>query len=1833
MIVILCLIAAMLVPAMPNQAEPVDVTDPVMSVLGQTDAANAGRSIAFLDIDDDGIADLVVGAPGDDSTGLSSGKVMIYLGDEMKSDPDIEITGSAGERFGYAVARAGDVNSDGVDDLIVGAPSNDEGDLDVGAAYIIFGSEDVGSLPTSASGADIVVLGEDTRGQLGYAVSTAGDANLDGVDDVLIGVPLAGAGMVHLLYGDSSMDNTPDKTFTGSNDGDQFGFALVGGLNLDGSAQPDVVVGAPASSSGKGAVRVILNPEKATPKIITLTGDMVGDWFGRSVAVLDYNDDIYGDVAVGAPGASSVGKVYLYYGSASAGKFDKMEDVTFSVGQAGDMFGASVSAGDPRTDGIGDLVVGAPANDTAGVNAGRAYAFYGNETADSEPDVVVEGAEAESWFGLCVAAGINETADYNDDYAADFAVGAPDCGAASQGAAYLYLGIRIVTPEDPTIYGYVLDTVTGEGLNDVLVTLESPAYTRSVRTTSNGSYGLAATVSLPPGTYWINASFDDYFTASEQHALTLDTRTNVSFNLNAMPVIQGVISDGNATGALENALVEVHDDSETLLDSMTTDATGEYHFLLDVEGDVTITVSKEYYFDGVIELTVAGNDDLTEDLTLDHYPILLFTAEDTAGDPIEGVEVSVSIDGVLLETGETDASGGTTIMVPGTGFAYVNSSRVGYVSDSSTVDLLANVIDSLSVAMDQQSSISGTVKDSLFETPVSGATVELFDAGSSDVLDTETTDSYGFYTFAVVEEGAYDLRVTATGYIRQYRPGVDVLKDETATEDFWLVTDSTPPTSEISDPQPGLLCLTAQVNVYANATDPNGNEILDVALYYSHEGKPYMQWGSWDTEAPYMFEFDASETHGDGIYEFYTIARDCAGNQQPAPTTNDTWIVMSSGVPVSEVDALDSYQSTETFTVTVSGSDPFGVQYIELWYSYDGGAFELYDQDDAAPYSWEFTAADGDGEYSFYSILFNDIGQTELPPDEPDASTLLDTTDPTATISSPEDDADIDTGTVELEAEIADVGAGLDYVSYQVGSGDEVVVDLEDGQASYDLAVTLDLEDGEHTIVVTAVDVLDWQFSDDVTFRVDTTDPELTILHPVDGSAVNTLDVEVSWTAEDAVTGVELTEIRMGGGAWETVVGTSKLYADLDDDVYTVDVRVTDGAGNEDTETTTFEVDTIAPTVYITDPEDDDLFMTSTVSVMWEQSDIGSGLDKVEIRIDGGDWELTVTTTTEFTSVSEGSHTVDVMATDLAGNTDTDSVTFDVDVDDTAPIITVTSPEDGELLSVNSVTAEWTVTDGDTGIDTVEYKFDAADWVETTASGSVTLSDLAEGDHTFSVRAEDNAGNSAVVPVQFVVDTLDPTVVITSPTDGATLGTVDVTVEYTTDGTGSAIDVVERSVDGGAWEAAGASSTLVESLDEGVHTVDIRVTDGAGHQATAGVEFTVDVSAPVVMITSPADDALLSTNSVTVEWTVSDSGATVEGSLDGGAWLPATGTSATFTDLSDGEHTVTVRATDGASNEGEDSVTFTVDTTPPTVSITAPEEDAIIDSSSVVITWTATDAVTTERSVDGGTWEAVTGTSVTISPLADGEHTVEIRVTDEADNQASAIVTFTVDTDAPAVDTTPPTVSITSPAGSSSLDTSSVTVTWTASDGTGSGIDTVEVNLDAGAWTTVTGSSNEFAALTEGTHTVSVRVTDNAGNVATAAVTFMVDTVDPSLSITSPEAAWETEDKSVTVTWTCTDTGCGIDRIEVCIDGEAFVSVGTASERVFSDLEAGEHTVDVRAYDEAGNMVEESIVFTVTEDTGISALLIGGIVLAIIVLAAVAVMLMRRKKTPAPPQE
>ena len=190
--------------------------------------------------------------------------------------------------------------------------------------------------------------------------------------------------------------------------------------------------------------------------------------------------------------------------------------------------------------------------------------------------------------------------------------------------------------------------------------------------------------------------------------------------------------------------------------------------------------------------------------------------------------------------------------------------------------------------------------------------------------------------------------------------------------------------------------------------------------------------------------------------------------------------------------------------------------------------------------------------------------------------------------------------------------------------------------------------------------------------------------------------------------------------------------------------------------------------------------------------------------------------------------------------------------------------------------------------------------------------------------------------------------------------------------------------------------------------------------------------------------------------------------------------------------------------------------------------------------WTESDSgsgvAMTEIKVDSGSWNVVSGTSDNISGLSGGPHIIYMTAMDHVGNVNTASVAFTVDTIAPSVSITYPT------AGSYNV-TGSVTVKWTASD-SGSGIAKTEIQVDSSSWSVVSGTSDALTSLSNGSHTVTVRATDNAGNAKTASVSFVIDTAAPVLRIMNPLAGSFTNLTSVMVKWYAEDGGSGIVKTE-----------------------------------------------------------------------------------------
>jgi len=322
------------------------------------------------DVDADGYDDLIVGAPYNDAGGINAGRAYVYSG--LTGDTLYTFTGeAAGDWFGRSVSRAGDVEGDGYSDLIVGARYNDAGGTDAGRAYVYSGH--TGNLIYTFTG-------EAVDDHFGFSVSGAGDVDDDGYDDLIVGADYNDAGGTDAgrAYVYSGQTGNLIYTFTGEAAEDRFGLTVSRAGDVDGDGYSDLIVGARNNNAGgTNAGRAYVYSGQTGGLLYTFTGEAAGDYFGISVSGAgDVDGDGYKDLVVGAgwndAGGTDAGRAYVYSGQTGGLLY------TFTGEAAGDYFGISVSgAGDVDGDGYKDLIVGAGWNDAGGTHAGRAYVYSG----------------------------------------------------------------------------------------------------------------------------------------------------------------------------------------------------------------------------------------------------------------------------------------------------------------------------------------------------------------------------------------------------------------------------------------------------------------------------------------------------------------------------------------------------------------------------------------------------------------------------------------------------------------------------------------------------------------------------------------------------------------------------------------------------------------------------------------------------------------------------------------------------------------------------------------------------------------------------------------------------------------------------------------------------------------------------------------------------------------------------------------------------------------------------------------------------------------------------------------------------------------------------------------------------------------------------------------------------------------------------------------------------------------------------------------------------------------------------------------------------------------
>ena len=425
---------------------------------GIDEGDNLGRSVSGAgDINGDGIDDLIIGASTADPNGIPwAGETYIVFGKEEGFDASVDLSqldGSNGfvlngvDEFdfsGRSVSGAGDINGDGIDDLIIGASFADpNGNSYAGETYIVFGKE--GGFDASVNLSEIngsngfVLNGIDADDWSGRSVSGAGDINGDGIDDLIIGAPFADpnsnrdAGETYIVFGQSGNFNASVNlseingsngfVLNGINRDDLSGRSVSGAGDINSDGIDDLIIGAmradPNGNSLAGETYIVFGHRggfEASLNLSQLNGSngfvLNGinsvDRSGFSVnGAGDINGDGIDDLIIGAPyadpnGNSYAGETYIVFGQ--SGDFDASVDLSQLNGSNGfvikgidrdDRSGWSVSgAGDINGDGIDDLIIGAPFADPNGnFSAGETYVIFGNAPPELDLNGTAAGTE------------------------------------------------------------------------------------------------------------------------------------------------------------------------------------------------------------------------------------------------------------------------------------------------------------------------------------------------------------------------------------------------------------------------------------------------------------------------------------------------------------------------------------------------------------------------------------------------------------------------------------------------------------------------------------------------------------------------------------------------------------------------------------------------------------------------------------------------------------------------------------------------------------------------------------------------------------------------------------------------------------------------------------------------------------------------------------------------------------------------------------------------------------------------------------------------------------------------------------------------------------------------------------------------------------------------------------------------------------------------------------------------------------------------------------------------------------------------------------------------
>ncbi|MCU1390462.1 MAG: hypothetical protein JWL72_3800 [Ilumatobacteraceae bacterium] len=784
--------------------------------------------------------------------------------------------------------------------------------------------------------------------------------------------------------------------------------------------------------------------------------------------------------------------------------------------------------------------------------------------------------------------------------------------------------------------------------------------------------------------------------------------------------------------------------------------------------------------------------------------------------------------------------------------------------------------------------------------------------------------------------------------------------------------------------------------------------------------------------------------------------------------------------------------------------------------------------------------------------------------------------------------------TVTISANDGPTGTGVASISYaQAG----VITTVQNTNASPFVAQVSVTAPGTNVITYSATDLKgNVSATGSITVTIDTTPPTV-------APSVTPAPNAAGWVTTPPIVSALVTQVGDAPGIPTTYASTGALA--VPPTSYTDPITVTaqgastltftagDAAGNSAAASVGVKFDSVAPDVSLTVPVEGTTYTTGQdVTAAYTCSDATSGI--VPTLGCAG----TVANGAAIPTSTPGSFIFTVTATDNAGNATVKTVNYTVatPADSQPPtVVLAVSPAANAAgwIKTSPATISATVTQvGPSLAAPTKYSSTGAFTVgSTTYTGPIAVT--AQGQSTVTVVGSDEAGNMTTKSVTFNLDSIGPTVTISTPVSTPSYATGQaVAVAYTcadvTSGilpsTGCTAKITTST--GTVVSASVASGGAIPTNAEGSFIFTVTATDIAGNVTTKAVNYTVaDKSAPTVSASvSPAANAAgwIKTSPATVTATVTQVGPSAAAQTrysSTGALVVAPGTpySAPISVTAQGTSTLTFNGSDVAGNSASTSATVNLDSVAPSIAITTPTATQYSWNSAVTASFACSDLTS------GVPASACTGPA-TVPTNAVGSFTYTVTATDLAGNVTTKSVNYTVaDKSAPTV-----AVGVSPTANAAGWNNSAPTVTATVTQ-IGPSPAAQTTYSSTGALVVAAGTSYTAPVVlsAQGTSTLTFVGKDQAGNSASTPVTVKVDTAAPTIVLATPATgATYANGQAVTASFACSDALSGIVTSTGCAGTKANgIAVPTTT--------AGTFTFTVTATDIAGNVTTKSVTYTV----------------------------------------